>query len=148
MTDWYSMCNELTEHHLMTDAEANVALAASIRKKRPDRWALQWGRRLIRILDFTRCNDRDYRQDWHETTETYKTSRYQPLSDRMTEVLPRGWSVEIVNFTLGMPGLFAKTRWTASLMALGVSVAGVVHRMEALEAQCLIALRQKADAQG
>jgi hypothetical protein len=91
--------------------------------------------------------------------ESYKTSRYQPLRDRMTEMLPRGWSVEIVNFTLGIRGSFAETRWTAALMALGVSAAGVVQLMEALVGQCrtelnvlystrAAALRQKADAHG
>jgi hypothetical protein len=57
MTDWYRMCDALTEHNLMTDAEADLALASGIRKKRPDGWAVHCasGRRLILILEFTRC---------------------------------------------------------------------------------------------
>ena len=116
---------------------------------------MHWGRRLIRILEFTRCND--YRSDWRETTEEYKTDRYQPLRDKMAGALPRGWSVEIVNFTLGIRGSYAETRWTAALTALGVSEAGVAHLMAALVTQCLTelnelyltraaALRQRSDA--
>ena len=155
MTDWYRMCDEMTEQDLMTDTAADLSLASGIRRKRPDGWAVHWGRRMIRILEFTRCND--YRQDWRETTEQYKTGRYQPLRDRMTELLPRGWSVEIVNFTLGIRGSFAESRWTAALTALGVSEAGVARLLAALVAQCLTelnelystraaALRQRADA--
>ena len=116
---------------------------------------MHWGRRLIRILEFTRCND--YRSDWRETTEGYKTDRYQPLRDKMAGALPRGWSVEIVNFTLGIRGSYAETRWTAALTALGVLEAGVAPLMAALVTQCLTelnelystraaALRQRSDA--
>jgi hypothetical protein len=155
MADWYRMCDELTDQDLATETEADLALASGIRKKRPDGWAVHWGRRRVRILEFTRCND--YRQDWRETTEAYKSDRYQPLRDKMTEALPRGWSVEIVNFTLGIRGSFAETQWTAALASLGVSATGVTHLMEALVAQCLTeltelystraaALRQQANA--
>ena len=155
MADWNRMCDELTEQDLETGTEAQLALASGIRRKRPDGWAVHWGRRLIRILEFTRCND--YRSDWRETTEEYKTDRYQPLRDKMAGALPRGWSVEIVNFTLGIRGSYAETRWTAALTALGVSEAGVAHLMAALVTQCLTelnelystraaALRQRSDA--
>jgi hypothetical protein len=53
-------------------------------------------------------------------TEEYKKARYQQLCDRMLAELPRGWSVEIVNFTLGIHSLFAETQWMAALTALGV----------------------------
>jgi cobalamin biosynthesis protein CbiG len=62
-----------------------------------------------------------HRPDWREETEAYETARYQPLRDRMLAVLPKGWSVEIVNFTLGIRGSFAETQCTAALTALGVS---------------------------
>ena len=95
---------------------------------------MHWNRRKIRILEFARCNDS--RPDWRETTEQYKTGRYQPLRDRMTELLPPGWSVEIVNFTVGIRGSFAETSWRAALTALGVSEAGVTRLMAELVIQC------------
>ena len=60
----------------------------------------------------------------------------------MTKLLPRGWSVEIVNFTLGIRGSFAESHWTAALTALGVSEAGVALLMAALVAQCLKELNE------
>jgi ribonuclease HI len=88
MQDWYRMFDYLTDGDLMTDTAAELSLASGIRRKRPDGWAVHWNRRMIRILEFTRCNDS--RPDWRETTEQYKTGRYQPLRDRMTELLPPG----------------------------------------------------------
>ncbi len=108
------MCDELAEQDLiMTDTEADLPLASVIRRKRPDGWVVYWGRRMIRILEVFRCND--CRQDWRETTEQYKPRRYQQLRDRMAELLPRGWSVEIVSFTLGILRSFTETCWTAAL---------------------------------
>jgi hypothetical protein len=70
------------------DDAADLALGSCIRMNRPDGWALHWGLRRVRILDFTRCSD--YRPDWREETEAYKTVRYQPLRDRMLAALPSG----------------------------------------------------------
>jgi hypothetical protein len=140
MTDWYRMFDYLTDGNLMTDTAAELALASGIRRKRPDGWAVHWNRRKIRILEFTRCNDS--RPDWRETTEQYKTGRYQPLRDRMTELLPTSWSVEIVNFTVGIRGSFAETILRAALTVLGVSEAGVKRLMAELVTQCLTELNE------
>ena len=99
---WHRMCDDLTERDMAPEMDADPALASCIRRKRPDGWAVHWGRRRVRILEFTRCND--YRSDWREETEAYKTARYQPLRDRMLAALPNGCSVEIINFTLGIRG--------------------------------------------
>ena len=153
---WHRMCDDLTERDMAPEMDADPALASCIRRKRPDGWAVHWGRRRVRILEFTRCND--YRSDWREETEAYKTARYQPLRDRMLAALPNGWSVEIINFTLGIRGSFAETQWTAALTVLGVPATRVTHLMTDLVTQCLTelnelystraaALRQRADAQ-
>jgi hypothetical protein len=156
MTDWHRMCDELTDHDIAPETDTDPALDSGIRRKRPDGWALHWGRRTIRVLEFTRCND--YRPAWREETEEYKTGRYQPLRDRMLAALPRGWSVEIINFTIGIRGSFAEAQWMAALTALGVPATRVTHLMTDLVAQCLTelnelyltraaALRQRANAQ-
>ncbi len=90
-----------------------MALTASIQRKRPDAINVHWSWRLVWILEFSRVNDS--REDWCETVEKYKSSRYQPLRDIMTEALPRNWSVEQINLTIGIRGSFAETQWTAAL---------------------------------
>jgi hypothetical protein len=86
IVDWSRMCHDLMDCDLETATEAERALASGIRRKRSDGWAVHWGRRRIRILEFTRPND--YRPDWRLTTEDYKTERYQPLCDKMVAGLP------------------------------------------------------------
>jgi hypothetical protein len=140
MQDWYRMFDYLTDSDLMTDTAAELSLASGIRRKRPDGLAVHWNRRMIRILEFTSCNDS--RPDWRETTEQYKTRRYQPLRNRMTELLLPGWSVKIVNFTVGIRGSFAETSWRAALTALGVFEAGVKSLMAELVRQCLTELNE------
>jgi hypothetical protein len=128
------MCDDLTDRDMAPemDADPAAALASCIRRKRPDGWAVHWGQRRVRILEFTRCND--YRPDWREETEAYKTGLYQPLRDRMLAALPNGWSVDIINFTLGIRGSFAETQWTVALTALGVPPAAT--RVTHLMSQC------------
>jgi hypothetical protein len=108
------------------------------------------------ILEFTRCND--YRPDWRESTEEYKSERYRLLLDKMAASLPHGWTVETVCLTIGIRGSYAESQWSASLSALGISPAGVSSLMATLVSLCLAelnelysvrstALWQRADAQ-
>jgi hypothetical protein len=124
------MCEEITDSYLETVTDAEQALASGIRRKRPDAWAVHWGRRRVRVLEFTRAND--YLQDWHVTTEDYKTERYRPLRDKMAAGLQPPWSVKTVCFTLGIRGSYAEAQWATSLAALDVSPAGVVDLMTTL----------------
>ncbi len=57
MTDWHRMCDELTYRDIAPKTDTDPALDSGIRRKRPDGWVLHWGRRTIRLLEFTRCND-------------------------------------------------------------------------------------------
>jgi hypothetical protein len=103
---WGRMC---AEQDLETDTEAELAPAPGIRRKLRTGGpgsGLHWGLRVVRLLEFTRCND--YRPDWSETTEEYKTARSRPLSDKMARVLPRDWSVEIVCLTMYLIHFFSR----------------------------------------
>ena len=46
-------------------------------KQRPDGVAFNHGLKKVLILEFTRAYDKP--EDWADTTEAYKTSRYIPL---------------------------------------------------------------------
>ena len=70
MTDWGRMGDELNDQDLATETAADLALTSGIRRKRPDAIAVHWGRRMVRILEFSRVND--FREDWCETVERHK----------------------------------------------------------------------------
>ncbi len=90
------------------------------------------------MLEFTRAND--YRPDWHEMTEDYKTERYRPLRDKIAAGLRPPWSGDTICFTLGISGSYAEAQWATSLAALDVSQAGVVDLMTTLVPLCLTEL--------
>ncbi len=66
--DWDRLCYELTDQ-VLTGKETveELALTASIRRKRPDAIAIHWSRRVVWILEFSRVNDS--RDDWCKTVE-------------------------------------------------------------------------------
>ena len=87
------MCDKLANEDLVLIWE-DAALSSSIRWKRPDAWAVRWGRRILYVLEFTRPNDGAC--DWQDRTDTYKEERYEPRY-----LLP-GWKVETIAFALGI----------------------------------------------
>ena len=83
----------------------DAALSSSIRRKRPDAWAVHWGRRILYVLEFTRPND--WAGDWQDRADTYKEERYEPLRDKIAGLLLGsrvGWKVETIAFAFGIRG--------------------------------------------
>jgi hypothetical protein len=72
---WQRMCDDLAEEDLVLVGE-DAALSSSIRRKRPDAWAIHWGRRVVYVLEFTRPND--WAVDWQTRTDKYKRSGMRP----------------------------------------------------------------------
>jgi hypothetical protein len=61
--DWGRLCDELTDQVLTgTETAEELALPASILRKRPDAIAVHWSGRMVWILEFSRVNDS--REDW------------------------------------------------------------------------------------
>jgi hypothetical protein len=72
-----------------------------IQRKRPDAWAVHWGKLCLFILEFTRPNDRDALA--LQDTDSLKTARYTPLPDRLVMILP-AWEGVIQTYTMGIRG--------------------------------------------
>lgn len=113
---WNRMVDELEEiEEDLTGGDAAPALA----RLRPDIWAVSWCKKQVLLLELTRAND--WRQDWAETTDTYKIQRYARLQTRMQELLPRGWMVETVPLTVGIRGSLPVPAWRVTLERLGIA---------------------------
>jgi hypothetical protein len=69
MTEWQSMFDEFADEDLVLVGE-DAAFSSSIRRKRPDAWAVHWGRRATFILESTRPNDGA--DDWQTRTDACK----------------------------------------------------------------------------
>ena len=136
MTEWQSMCDELADEELVLVGD-DAALSSSIRRKRPDAWAVHWGRRVVFILEFTRPNDGA--DDWQTRTDAYKEERYRPLRDKLAALLP-GWKVETIAFSLGIRGSFNEEKWRTDLARLKVPRPAMDKLMHELVAKCLVSL--------
>jgi hypothetical protein len=73
------MCDDLADEDLVLVGE-DAALSSSIRRKRPDAWAIHWGRRAVYVLEFTRPND--WAVDWQTRTDEYKEGGMRPSGIR------------------------------------------------------------------
>ena len=86
---------------------------------RPDAIAISWSKRQVLLLELTRAYD--WRQDWYEATDAFKTQRYKQLQERMLGLLPRGWVVETIPLTIGIRGSLHEPTWRRTLDRLGCS---------------------------
>ena len=86
---------------------------------RPDAIAISWSKRQVLLLELTPAYD--WRQDWYEATDAFKTRRYKPLQERMLGLLPRGWVVETMPLTIGIRGSLHEPTWRKTLDRLGCS---------------------------
>ena len=105
--DWQRAWDEMTDVHLEGE-DQKTDIDAATQRKRPDAWAVSWDKKCLLILEFTRPNDRCALA--LQNTDTYKTERYPPLRNRLTECLP-GWEVGIQTFTVGIRGSYDPDRY-------------------------------------
>jgi hypothetical protein len=135
---WQRAWDEISDLDLEGEGDGELAdVEAGIQRKRPDAWAVNWDKRCVLILEFTRPNDRC--ADSLHSTDAQKTARYTPLSARLARLLP-GWEVEIQTYTIGIRGSLDSDRWKANLNRLGVTGNRANRLLHDLVSQALVEL--------
>ena len=77
---WQLAWDEITDLDLEGGEDSELAVAeAEIKRKRSDACAVNWDKRCVFILEFTRPNDRC--ADSLTSTDAQKTARYTPLRE-------------------------------------------------------------------
>ena len=117
--DWHRMCDGLEEDLGALEVEGEDSALPVLGKKRPDAVALNHARRQVLILEFTRAYD--LAADWQERTDERKRERYTPLRNRLAQLLPKTWQVEIMALTVGVRGSYQETVWQFHLTQLGIT---------------------------
>jgi len=136
--EWQRAWDELTDVHLEgEEAPAPDDTDAATLRKRPDAWAVSWKQRHLLIMEFTRPNDRCALS--LQDTDRFKTARYTPLRDRLTELLP-GWRVDIQTYTVGIRGSHDPNRWQANLQRLGMTASRAERLVREMVSQALTEL--------
>ena len=115
---WNNMVDAL-EEMAPDDDMADVERPQVLARLRPDAFAISWSKRQILLLELTRAHD--WKQNWAETTDAFKTQRYERLQVQMQGLLPGGWVVETVPLTIGIRGSICKPTWARILDRLGIN---------------------------
>jgi len=136
--EWQRAWDELTDVHLEGEGW-ELDTEAAIQRKRPDAWAVHWGKRNLFILEFTRPNDRQ--ETALRDTDAYKADRYTPLKTRLAGHLA-GWTVGILTFTIGIRGSYDPDRWYANLTCFGLTATQTDCLMREVVAQTLTELTE------
>jgi hypothetical protein len=135
---WQRAWDEISDLDLEGEGDDEVADAeVGIQRKRPDAWAVNWDKRCVIILEFTRPNDRC--ADSLHSTDAQKTARYTPLRELLARLLP-GWEVEIQTYTMGIRGSHNSDKWKANLNKLGVTGNRANRLLHDLVSQTLVEL--------
>ena len=137
--EWQRAMDDLSDLDL-DGPDGDPALGAGLLRKRPDGFAINWGRKTVLVLEFTRAFDS--RADWHTIVDQHKTGRYTPLRNKLLGCLGLGWSVEIVPFSLGIRGSYDERLWTVALTLFGLQGSKVADLMAELVSRCLEELNE------
>ena len=89
-----------------------------ILRRRPDGWLIDWRRRKIIVLEFTRPYD--YRRSDLAVANVRKLLKYEPLRNLLERSLPADWQVSVVAFAVGVKGTADEPAWTAALEELDI----------------------------
>ena len=135
---WQRAWDEISDSDLEGEGDDEFADAeAGIERKRPDAWAVNWDKRSVLILEFTRPNDRC--ADSLHSTDAQKTAKYTPLRELLARLLPE-WEVGIQTYTIGIRGSHDSDRWKANLNRLGVTGNRADRLLHDLVSQTLVEL--------
>ena len=89
-----------------------------IGRQRPDGLLIDWKKKHIHILEFTRPYDS--RRSSLASTNLYKLLKYEPLHRTLSIALPPYWTTSVVAFAVGVRGTADAPSWSAALHHLRI----------------------------
>ena len=92
--------------------------SCSLGRKRPDGVALNWQRRTVHLLEYTRCFDSEVTA--LISADEFKERKYTPLLNLLLDKLGEGWTGKILTFSIGIRGSLRTEVWTNHLLSLGI----------------------------
>ena len=87
-------------------------------RQRPDGVLINWKRRRLHILEFTRPYDS--RRTSLAKNNLYKLLKYEPLRRRINNALPTPWTTSVTAFAVGVRGTADEPAWSTALRHLGI----------------------------
>ena len=122
---WNRLIDDLEGPVLKTD-KLQEEHPQDISRLRQHARAISWGNPQVLMLELTRAHD--WRQDWYETTTAFKIQKYKMPQERILNLLPLGWAVEVIPLTVRIRGSFHEPCWLKILDMFGISSLGSQSR--------------------
>jgi hypothetical protein len=101
----------------------------SLERKRPDGIAINWKRKKICFLEYTRCFDSSPTS--LSVSDKYKVSKYTPVVDSLIRQLGHGWTGSIMPFNIGIRGSIDVRHWTQHMNELGIPAPTIPNFLQA-----------------
>jgi hypothetical protein len=110
----------------------------SLERKRPDGIAINWKKKKLCFLEYTRCFDSSPTS--LIASDKYKVSKYTPVVDSLTRELGSGWTGSIMSFSIGIRGSIDVSNWTRHMKELGIPASAIPNILQASVDAVLAAL--------
>ena len=100
----------------------------SLERKRPDGIAINWKKKKLCFLEYTRCFDSS--STCLIVSDKYKVSKYTPVINYLISQLGHGWTGSIMSFSIGIRGSIDVKNWTQHMNELGIPVSTIPNIMQ------------------
>ena len=130
-TELLDMLEDELEHNKAAREElrrSSIPLC-SLERKRPDGIAINWKKKKICFLEYTRCFDSSPTS--LSVSDTYKIGKYTPVVDSLIRQLGHGWTGNIMSFSIGIRGSIDVRNWTHHMSNLGIPASTIPNILQA-----------------
>ena len=139
-TELLDMLEDELEHNKTAreDLRRSSIPLCSLERKRPDGIAINWKKKKLCFLEYTRCFDSSPTS--LIASDKYKVSKYTPVVDSLTRELGSGWTGSIMSFSIGIRGSIDVSNWTRHMKELGIPASTIPNILQASVDAVLAAL--------
>lgn len=110
---------ELDYNKIAREQQRSIPIPlCSLERKRPDGMAINWSKKKLCFLEYTRCFDSS--PTCLSVSDKYKVSKYTPVIESLIRKLGNGWTGTIMSFSIGIRGSLDVEHWTRHMNELGV----------------------------
>ena len=139
-TELLDMLEDELEHNKTAreDLRRSSIPLCSLERKRPDGIAINWKKKKLCFLEYTRCFDSSPTS--LIASDKYKVSKYTPVVDSLIRELGSGWTGSIMSFSIGIRGSIDVSNWTRHMKELGIPASTIPNILQASVDAVLAAL--------
>ena len=111
------------------DLRRNSIPLCSLERKRPDGIAINWKKKKLCFLEYTRCFDSSPTS--LSVSDKYKVNKYTSVVNSLIRQLGHGWTGSVMPFSIGIRGSIDARNWTNHMKDLGIPASTIPNILQA-----------------